>query len=109
MLRKTALIFLDKTLHFIFCELLVPPSTGVVQARVLPSQEDLNIINHHATNTKMPSTIFYQARTLKTLTTKSRIDTFYRFFQWGLSASNSFWTHDDEIIIVPTVSKMEFS
>jgi hypothetical protein len=30
-------------------------------------------------------------------------------FQWGLAVSKSFWTHDDEILIVPTQSKMEFS
>jgi hypothetical protein len=55
--------------NFFGCELLVPPSTGVVEAGVLPSHEDLNIINHHGTTTKMPSTTFYQATTLKTLTT----------------------------------------
>jgi hypothetical protein len=108
MLRKTALIFLDKTLRFIFCEQLVPPSTGIVKARVLPSQEDLNIINHHATTTKMPSTIFIKQQDKNTDYT-SHIDTFYRYFQWGLSACNSFWTHDDELIIVPTERKMEFS
>jgi hypothetical protein len=82
--EEDSIDFLDKTLNFICCELLVPPSTGVAQAGMLPLQEDLSIINHHATTTtKMPSTIFYQSTTLMTLTTKSRIDTFYRFFQWA--------------------------
>jgi hypothetical protein len=42
------------------------PSTGVVHALVLPSQEDLNINNHHATTTKMPSTICQQTTTKNT-------------------------------------------
>jgi hypothetical protein len=57
----------------------------------------------------MPSTIFHQSTTWKTLITKPYIDTFYILFQWGWAASNSFWMHDDEILIVPTQSKMEFS
>ena len=67
------------------------------------------ITNHHATITDMPSTIFHQPTTYKTLTITSSIDTFCMLFQWGLSVPNSFWTHDDEILIVPTQSNIEGS
>jgi hypothetical protein len=69
-------------------------STGVTVAR------GLEITNHNATITKMPSTIFYHSKK-KTLTTKSSIDSFYTLFTSGLAAPNSFWMHDDEILIIP--------
>ena len=99
--------FLDKTLTFLLqttciSEYWRSPSTRVTVGRGLEHHQ--SPCHHH----QMLSTIFHQSTTYKTLTTKSRIDMFYMFFQWGLSASNSFWTHDVEILIIPTESKMEF-